>query len=328
MTSYQIFEHPESVVLEMGDKLEGLKIAYCTYGSLNIDKSNVIWVCHALTANSDVSDWWHKIFGKNKILDPTKYFIICANNLGSCYGTEAFIQKQDGNVERSSSMDAIITIRDMVKIHQILAKHLQIENVYMLIGGSQGAQQCMEWAIVSPDFAEYMVLLATNAKHSAWGIAFNEAQRMAIKAGPEGLKAARAIAMLSYRNYEMFERTADRDGGDIGDYGAATYQQHQGAKLAKRFTAGSYMVLSRAMDSHDVGRNRFSTDSALQKIKSKTLVIGISSDILFPNIEQKYLAENIPNAKLEIIDSPFGHDGFLTEGSIINNCIQKFIKEI
>ncbi len=327
MTHTFYYSNNESFELELGARVESATIAYCTYGRLNVEKSNVIWVCHALTANADVADWWHQIFGVGKVLDPEKYFIVCANNLGSCYGTKAEINLDKSGDKNYPANHTDITIRDMVKLHQLLADHLDIPGIYLLIGGSQGAQQCMEWAIMQPGFISNMVLLATSARHSAWGIAFNEAQRMSIDAGEKGLRAARAIAMLSYRNYEMFERTAEQDTGAVGEYGAVGYQQHQGKKLEKRFDSKSYIMLSKAMDSHDVGRNRGSIEQALSEIRANTLVIGISSDILFPVKEQIFLAENIRGAQLEIIDSPYGHDGFLTEGEAITNCILKFLSK-
>lgn len=324
MNQNHTYKYSGSIELELGQKLKSVEISFCTYGTIDTNCSNVIWVCHALTANADASDWWHTIFGPGKVLDPAKYFIVCANNLGSCYGTIAELESKTPN---KNGLDQLleVTIRDMVEVHRILAKHLKIENIQLLIGGSQGAQQCMEWAIVEPHFISNMVLLATSAKHSAWGIAFNEAQRMAIGAGESGLRAARAIAMLSYRNYEMFERTASNDSGQIGDYGAIGYQQHQGLKLENRFDPQSYVILSKAMDSHDVGRNRGGVVNALNLVKARTLIIGISSDILFPVKEQVYLSELIPESELVIIDSPYGHDGFLTEGESINECILKFL---
>jgi len=180
MVQHHIFKYNKIFVTENGTELNDLKIAYHTYGNLNEDKSNVVWVCHALTANSDVADWWHPVFGKNKLLDPDKYFIICANNLGSCYGTQFNHVVHQNNVHIKNNLN--LTTRDLVKAHQLLFTHLNLEKIHLIIGGSQGGQQAMEWAIHSPTTIEHMVLLACNAKHSAWGVAFNEAQRLAIKA--------------------------------------------------------------------------------------------------------------------------------------------------
>jgi homoserine O-acetyltransferase/O-succinyltransferase len=323
-----LFSSTQAFALESGAILPRIDIAYHTFGNYEAGKTPVIWVCHALTANADVSDWWANIFGSGKILDTDKYFIVCANNLGSCYGsTSPTSINPDNNLAYGSDFP-LLTIRDMVGAHELLRKQLNINEIHLLIGGSQGAQQCMEWAILQPQIIANMTILATNAQHSAWGIAFNEAQRMALAAGGEmGLQAARAIAMLSYRNYEMYQRTAANDTPDLLDnFGAAGYQRHQGAKLSRRFDANSYFILSKAMDAHNVGRGRPSAEAALQGIRARTLVIGISSDLLFPPAEQAFLAQHIPQAQFVCIDSPYGHDGFLTEGEKINRLVLDFLQ--
>ncbi len=224
----------------------------------------------------------------------------------------------------------------MVRAHEVLREKLGIAKIHTCIGGSLGGQQAIEWAITEPDLFEHLVLLATNAQHSPWGIAFNEAQRMAIAADPtwknkeftaghEGLKAARAIGMLSYRSYETFGVTQAEKSADTTDnFRASTYQNYQGEKLAKRFNAFSYFTLSKMMDSHNISRNRRSIEETLKQIKSKTLVVGIESDILFPVQEQMMLAENIPHAELQIIQSLYGHDGFLTEIKKLQHILKKF----
>ena len=180
-------------------------------------------------------------------------------------------------------------------------------------------------SVTNPDLIQNLVLIATNAVFSPWGIAFNESQRMAIKsdatwqnqspeAGLNGMKVARSIALLSYRNYDTYDFTQARDSNDqIADFRAAGYQQYQGDKLAKRFDAFSYWALTKIMDSHNVGRNRGSAITALKRILARTLVIGISSDILFPPTEQRFLAKYIPDAEYQEINSLYGHDGFLIE---------------
>jgi homoserine O-acetyltransferase/O-succinyltransferase len=318
----KIFDSNQMLVLENGKHLQNLTIAYHTYGQYIQGQSKVIWVCHALTANSDVADWWANIFGENKILDPTKYFIVCANTIGSYYGSTSPITQND-NIEYGKAFP-YITIKDIVQGHIELKKHLQINEIYMLIGGSMGGQQAMEWAIQEPTTIKNLVLLATNAKHSAWGIAFNETQRMALECSVDGLEVARAIAMLSYRNYEMYERTT-KPTDSLNNYGASSYQRYQGEKLASRFDANCYYTLTKAMDSHDVARGKNSLTQALSLIKANTLVIGIASDILFPIKEQIFLHDNISKSTLELIDSPYGHDGFLTEGEKINKIILNFI---
>jgi homoserine O-acetyltransferase len=306
--------------LENGFQFDSIQVAYHSFGIFGKDKP-IIWVCHALTANSDVSDWWAGLFGKNKTLNPDKYFIVCANNLGSCYGSEF------SNSANGGSEVPLISTRDIARSHILLMEYLGIESVFMLIGGSQGGQIALEIAYSLRRKINNMVLLATNARHSAWGIAFNEAQRLCIEASSEeGLKAARAIAMLSYRNYEMYGRTEKvEDYEKIKDFGAADYQRYQAEKLKKRFDANSYYILSRAMDSHNLGRGRGELEQVLNQIKINTLLIGISSDILFPVSELEYLAKHMPFALLSIIDSAYGHDGFLTETIKINKIISAFL---
>ncbi|MEO1437621.1 MAG: alpha/beta fold hydrolase, partial [Bacteroidota bacterium] len=220
--------------------------------------------------------------------------------------------------------------------HELLRQHLGIEQIDTLIGASLGGQQALEWAVQFPDRFRKLILIATNAQHSPWGIAFNESQRMAIrndrswgqinkKAGLEGMKIARSIAMLSYRGYQTYSGSqSDGDLSKTTDYRASSYQRYQGEKLAQRFNAFSYYLLSEAMDSHNVGRGRGSVEAALKSVSAKTLAIGISSDLLFPVMEQKFLASNIPDADYQEIDSDFGHDGFLVEADQLDDLIRNF----
>ncbi len=331
----QTYLYDTSFQLESGQCLDSLKIAYHTYGQLNEKKDNVVWVCHALTANSDVLDWWTGLFGENELFNPTDYFIVCANNLGSCYGTTGPINENEKSLY---SYFPHLTIRDLVNAHEVLRNYLGIEKIAVLIGGSQGGQQALEWSITKPTLVKQLVLIATNAKHSAWGIAFNESQRLAIKAdrtyygnepngGQKGLAVARSIALLSYRNYESYNLTQQEVSNEkVNDFNAASYQRYQGEKLVKRFNAYSYVTLANAMDSHNVGRGRISMEQALTEVSAQTLIIGISSDLLFPPSEQKFLAAHIPNAQLKIIDSTYGHDGFLIETKKLTQWIGEFIK--
>ncbi len=318
----KIFQSESPLILENGKQLENLSIAYHTYGEYKDESTKVIWVCHALTANSNVADWWANIFGKGKVLDDEKYFIVCANVIGSCYGSSS----PTDSIYNEENPFPLITVRDMVTAHILLRQHLSIDKIHLLIGGSLGGQQAMEWAIVERDRIKNLVLLATNAKHSAWGIAFNETQRMALALGNGGLEVARAVAMLSYRNYEMYSRINPKDGNE-NDFPASTYQRYQGKKLAERFDATSYKILSLAMDGHNVGRGRESILAALKMIVAKVLVIGINTDNLFPIEEQFFLQNEINNAQLQIIVSPFGHDGFLTEGAKINDIVLAFLED-
>lgn len=337
--SIQKFQHKKVFQLESGKKLRNLEIAYHTYGKLNKDKSNVVWVCHALTANSDVSDWWAGLFGKNDLFNPNDYFIICANVLGSHYGTTNPLSINPTTGQPYYLAFPELTVRDFVKAHELLATALGINEVAILIGGSLGGQQALEWSILAPQRIKNLILLATNAQHSPWGIAFNESQRLAITSdrtfysnkadgGAKGLKTARSIALLSYRSYESYDKTQhEQDLDQKTDFKASSYQRYQGEKLVKRFNAYSYYYLTKAMDSHNVGRGRNSVKEALAQVQANTLVIGIKNDLLFPIDEQKFLARNIQNAEFEEIDSFYGHDGFLLELKTISQLIGNFIQK-
>lgn len=334
--SLKSYIHKKRFQLASGLSLPQLEITYHTYGALNKEKNNVVWVCHALTANSDVFDWWKGLFGENDLFNPKDYFIVCANNLGSCYGTTGPFSINPDTKQRWYSYFPHITIRDLANTLDILREHLGISKIHTLIGGSQGGQIAQEWSIKNPDLAENLILIATNAKHSPWGIAFNESQRLAIKAdrtyfsntdhgGEKGLLAARSIALLSYRNYNTYRAKQTDINSQVGNNAAASYQRYQGEKLVKRFNAYSYVRLSEAMDSHDLGRYRNLTlEEVLSAIKSKTLIIGVISDIIFPVSEQKLLAKSISKSLYREIDSLYGHDGFLLETKQLTKHIQEF----
>lgn len=336
--SLKIFNYDQTFKLEGGGKLPGLEIAYHTFGTLNKNKDNVIWVCHALTANSNVCEWWPGLFGDNDYFNPNDHYIVCANNLGSCYGTTGPLSENKLTAQKWFSYFPAVSIRDMVNAHELLRIHLGLENINTIIGGSQGAQQVLEWNILKPSLFENTILLATNARHSPWGIAFNESQRLAIKAdrtyysntengGEKGLAAARSIALLSYRNYATYKETqTEKHDEKLSDFNSASYQRYQGEKLVKRFNAYSYVILSQAMDSHNVGRAKVSVEKALNTITSNTLVIGISNDLLFPPHEQEYISRHVKKSKIKVIDSVYGHDGFLIETKKITKLISDFLK--
>jgi homoserine O-acetyltransferase len=334
----QTYIYQQEFEFECGAKLPQLELGYHTYGTLNKNRDNVVWVCHAFTANSDVLDWWKGLVGSGYYFNPEEHFIICANMLGSAYGSSGPLTVNPETGENYYLSFPQVTVRDMVKSLQLLATHLGINKIHTLIGGSLGGQQAMEWAIVEPEFIKNLILIATNAKHSPWGIAFNESQRLAIAAdetfysntptgGAKGLKAARSMALLSYRGYKTYGIKQHEDSNEVVDnYKASGYQNYQGDKLVSRFNAYSYWYLSKAMDSHNVGRGRVSIEDALSKITSRTLVIGIKSDLLFPIEEQQYLFQHIPQSAYSEFDSYYGHDGFLIETEALTNIITSFFK--
>lgn len=327
----QLFRYPEDFNLELGEKLKGLELSYSTLGSLNKSRTNVVWICHALTANSDFSDWWSGLV--ESLFDPSEYFIICANMLGGCYGSTGPLSNNPDEGKPYYHGFPSLTNRDMVRSFDLLRQHLGIKGIHTLMGGSMGGQQALEWSIQQPNLVSNLILVGTNAVHSPWGVAFNESQRMAIEtdpswkdsiptAGMNGMRAARAVALLSYRNYQCYLNTQKEEGNEVtNDFKASSYQQYQGDKLFKRFNAFTYWYLSKAMDSHNVGRNRGSISAALSRIKASTTIIAIRSDILFPLQEQRFLAMNIRDSVYHEIDSDYGHDGFLLELEQLSNII-------
>ena len=329
--------HKEGLELESGECLKELELTYHTYGEYDPQRNNVIWVCHALTANSDVFDWWEGLFGENDLFNPKDYFIVCDNTLASCYGSTGPLSKNPDNGQAYYHDFHQLTVRDLVGAHEILRKHLKIDRIHMMIGSSLGGMQALEWAYRLNGKLDNLVVLASNAKHSPWGIAFNESQRMAIEvdptwkesndeAGLNGMRVARSIALLSYRTYSTYDHSQqENEEGKVDDYRASSYQRYQGEKLARRFNAYSYWHLSKIMDSHDMGRARNGLIPALQEIKSRTLVIGVNSDQIFPIQEQRFIADHIPNAEFLEINSIYGHDGFLLEQQQLTQVLKTFL---
>jgi homoserine O-acetyltransferase len=332
-----LYQYNEPFTLESGITLPGYHLAYTTHGELNKKMDNTIWIFHALTANSDPVEWWPGLVGGGKFFDPSKYFIICVNMPGSCYGSTGPLDINPATGKAYYHTFPFFTPRDMIRTYQKLKTHLGIDKIHIGIGGSMGGQQLLEWAIEEPDAFEHVIPMATNAYHSPWGIAFNASQRHAIeadatweqddaKAGLKGMMVARGIALISYRHYQTYHITQSEDiNNNIEKFKSESYQQYQGEKLGKRFNAFSYYFLSKGMDSHNVGRGRESVEAALQQIKARCLVISIATDVLFQPPEQEFLARNITDASLKIIHSNYGHDGFLLEYEQIGNVIHEFL---
>lgn len=339
MNTENIYKYKKPFRLESGKKLNDLEITYHTYGVLNAKKDNVVWVCHALTASSDCADWWKGLVGEGHFINPDDYFIICANIIGSCYGTTGPISNNPLTGKPYYSDFPTITIRDMVNAHILLRKHLGIERIYLLMGGSMGGYQALEWCVMEKDRIEQLFLIATSPSESAWGVAVHTAQRLAIEAdttwrhhtanaGANGLKAARAIGMLTYRNYGIFQDTqTDPDPEKIDHFKASSYILYQGEKLVKRFNAFSYWLLTKSMDSHHLARGRGGDlIRVLNDIHQPTLIIGIKSDILCPLDEQRFMATHMPHTSLIAIDSAYGHDGFIIESGQITAHLKKWLR--
>jgi homoserine O-acetyltransferase len=228
----------------------------------------------------------------------------------------------------------------MVQAHILLRQHLSISSIHLLMGGSMGGYQAMEWSVMEKDVIQQLLLLATSPTESAWGIAVHATQRLAIEAdntwqedspqaGSKGLKAARAIGMLTYRNYGiMVKNQTDPDTDKLDDYRAASYIDYQGNKLVKRFNAFTYWTLTKAMDTHHLGRGRGGdVEAILQTITQRTLLIGISSDILCPLEEQRHMQQHLPNSTLIEIDSAYGHDGFMVEAEKISLHLSQWLEQ-
>jgi len=331
----QSFQIPSTLALERGGQLQNPIIAFHTYGN---PSNPVVWVCHPIHTSSDVFEWWAGLFGSKEYFNPDKYFIVCANMIGSCFGSTGPLSENPGQGGGAYFHDfPSLTIRDMAAAHEALRRHLKIEKIHLLTGGSMGGQQALEWAIQQPDIFENLALIATHAKQSAWGIAFHTTQRMAIEsditwrknhpqAGDAGLRAAQAIAMLSWRNYQAYDQFQTDQEPVMDNFRATKFQQEQAEERSRHFNALSYFRLTQAMDAHHVGRNRGGIAAALADIRAKTIVIGISSDLLCPCAEQRFLADKIPGAIYREIISEKGHEGFLTEISRIKHLLQIFLK--
>jgi len=330
----------EPFQLESGKALPELTITYHSYGKLNDKKDNVVWVCHALTASSDVFRWWPGLVGENCVINPEDHFIICVNIIGGCYGSSGPLTVDPSTKQPYYSNFPSVTIRDIVNTFIVVRKKLGIDKIKLLMGGSMGGYQVLEWCLMEPDVIQNNFVITTSASESAWGIAVHTAQRLAIEAdatwknnsadaGKDGIKAARAIGILTYRNYKIFhDKQTDADISKTDNFKASSYILHQGNKLAERFNAQSYWLLTKSMDSHNIARSRYNTlEDALRQIKQPTLVIGIDSDILCPNAEQKFLAEHIPNSTLHIISSDYGHDGFLVEAETISKHLFEWMQK-
>jgi len=341
--STQNFTYNKSFTLESGITLPQFHLTYTTLGKLNAKKDNVVWIFHALTANSSPAEWWPGLVGEGKLFDPAKHFIICANKPGSPYGSISPLSINPDTGEPYYHDFPVFTIRDIILCYKHLKNHLGLTKIFIGAGGSTGGMQLLEWAIEEPSLFEIIVPIATNAVLSPWAIAFNASQRMAIEAdgtwlqrnneaGNKGLAAARSIALLSYRHYNGYEITQPRDKAFVPltndvTYAADNYQRYQGLKLVNRFNAICYYRLTQTMDSHDVGRNRGGVEMALQRITARAMVIGIHSDVLYPISEQEFLQKQIRGAELLTIASEFGHDGFLLEYEKIETALKKFIDE-
>ena len=341
MSNQQSHTFKEPFVTEGGDHLPEPSVTYQTWGTLNKARNNVILVCHALTGNTAADEWFTGIFGPGKTLDPEQNFIICPNALGSSYGTTGptSTNPQTGKPYRANFPK--VTIRDMVRLQQQLLDELQISGIELVIGGSMGGMQALEWSIMD-ERPQSAVLIGMGKAHSPWAIGISHTQRQAIFNDPnwnngfyddenqpkDGLALARMIAMMSYRTEVSYDHKFGRQQQPNDDeFQVESYLSYQGQKLVERFDAVSYVRLTQAMDSHDVARKRTSYKEVLSNVNIPILTIGINSDRLYPVTEQHELTRLLPNGRYRELLSKHGHDAFLIEFSKLNKIIQPFLIE-
>lgn len=342
MEQLQTVTFPDSFSTESGSELKSPSISYQSWGTLNSAKDNVVLVCHALTGNTDAQDWFSGLIGTGKAIDPNKHFILCPNILGSCYGSTgpSSINPETG-VPYQAHFPAI-TIRDLVRFDQLLLDHLNISGIELVVGGSLGGMTALEFTLMD-DRVRSAACFVMGKAHSPWAIGISEAQRMAIYADefwndgfydadqpPEkGLAAARAMAMLTYRTPENYDQKFGREiHPNKGMFQVESYLNYQGAKLVERFDANSYVTLTKAMDSHDISRDRGSAEQVLGNIDIPVLIAGFDSDKLYPIEEQQELAQLIPNSIFAELESPYGHDAFLIEFEQLDKQLQSFLSHV
>lgn len=329
----------EPFVTEDGVALPEPTVTYTTWGDFNKARDNVVIIFHALTGNSEADEWFGGLFGPNNTIDPSSHFAICTNVLGSCYGTTGPLSNNPDTGQPYKADFPEVTIRDMVRFQQKLLDELDVRGVEMVIGGSMGGMQALEFCIMD-DRAKSAVLIGMGKAHRPWAIGTSHVQREAIFADPnwkdgyyeldrppaKGLSIARMIAMNSYRSPQDYDQKFERklQPGRQQQYQIESYLSYQGDKLVGRFDANSYVRLTKAMDSHDVARGRKNYNRVLGKIQIPVAVIGIDTDMLYPPEEQKELASLIPNASYHEIVSPHGHDAFLIEFDQLNKMIKDF----
>jgi len=347
------YVHPTPFILENEQELPIAQLRYMTYGTLNEARDNVLVVCHALTGNASLHSWWGDLLGPGLAFDTDKYFVVCSNILGSCYGSSGPATSVNGEV--GGALYGIdfpdISVQDTVRLQlHMLRDDLQVNSIKCVIGGSFGGMQAVEYAVQagkidSPfsvddasgnaaPFVRSVVPIACGAAHTAWQIAMSEVQRQAIYMDPKwnngnpsmddpplhGLSVARQIGMISYRTPAGYESKFSRNVrekeppyGSKAKWEVKSYLEYQGFKFLSRFDPITYLKLTEQMDTHDIGRNRGGKVNALSSVRIPALVLGIDSDILYPLYEQEELAELFPNGELAVINSDAGHDGFLIE---------------
>ncbi|MEI8033313.1 MAG: homoserine O-acetyltransferase [Chlorobiaceae bacterium] len=333
------FDSAEPFTPELGGILPSLRVAYRTWGTLNAQKDNVILICHALTGSADVDAWWDGMFTKGGAFDASTDFIICSNVLGSCYGTTGPLSLNPLSGRHYGPDFPRITIRDMVRVQRLLLAGLGIDRIKLAVGASLGGMQVLEWGFLYPEVVGSLMPMGASGRHSAWCIAQSEAQRQAIFADRDwsegwyteshpparGLSAARMMAMCSYRSFENFQTRFGREVQHGNTFKAESYLHHQGRKLVERFDANTYVTLTRAMDMHDLGRQRGAYEEVLRSMQLPVEILSINSDTLYPKEEQEELARLFPKSSILYLDEPYGHDAFLIDVKTVSRMVREFL---
>ncbi len=354
-------EPPALFALDSGGLFGPITVNYQTYGTLNQRRDNAIYLPHALTGSPIVGSspygdgaegWWEPLVGPGKAFDTDRYFIICSNVLGGCYGSTGPASLNPRTGKPYGMKFPVVTIRDMVRVQKALLDHLGIEELFAVAGGSMGGMQALEWAVTYPRKVRKVISIACSGRLSPLGIAFNQAGRKAVMMDPawqggkyhdgsfpyQGLSLARIIGTITYRSSESFEkrfgRTLQNEGKGnafafLEQFAVESYLQHQGEKLTHRFDPNTYLYLTKAMDLHDLGRGYTSFQAALRRYKGTVYLVGISSDILFYPAEVRGLAVEMRrcgvDARYEELNSPHGHDSFLIEFGSMERYIKTFL---
>lgn len=346
--------------LELGGRLLHVAVAFEEYGTRSPEGDNTILVCHALTGSAHAAGvgerdgapgWWDALIGPGKAIDTDRFHVVCSNVLGGCYGTTGPISIDPTTGRPYGTRFPRYTVRDMVHVQRRLLDRLGVHTLHAVVGGSMGGMQVMEWAATYPEMVRSIVPIAIGARHSAWAIGLNEVARRAIVNDPAweggcyrldrqpeaGLGLARAIAMLSYRAHGSVDGRFGRDrwdsrsdgadglGGGESSFQVARYLEYQGEKLVRRFDANTYVYLTLAMDEYDVGAGRGGTEAVLKKLDMPAMVIGIDSDVLYPESEVRELADALPNSQYACVRSPHGHDAFLIEFAQVAAQVSRFL---
>ncbi len=355
----ELYSESEPLQLEGGGLLPGVEVAFERYGRLNAAGDNAVLICHALTGDAHAAGtapektplypgrkegqpgWWDGLVGPGKAVDTERYHVLCANVLGSCYGTTGPASLNPRNGRPWGADFPAVTVRDMVRVQRRLLDRLGIHALRTVIGGSLGGMQALEWALMYPRRVRSVIAVATAARHSAWAIGFSHLMRQAIRNDPQwqqgrygpqparGLSLARQIGMISYRTDIAFQQRFGyrrRNGDDL--FEVESYLNYQGQKLVERFDANSLLTLTEAMDRQDVGRGRGGVAAALAAISAPVLCMGIDSDLLYPAREQQAIARAIPGARYHEIRSVHGHDAFLIEHEQMRPVVERFIAEV